>query len=390
MYGFGVQGKRVTIMRKIRVLFNISGQDTWIGGIYYLRNIIYQVSVNPLLRGRCIPVIVCSIKYSSLFLPFGDFASIITYDEKRKTQRVLALLKGVQQADLIYNYHPNKLDPLGILEKKAIYWIPDFQDLHYPGYFSNQQLESRRQRAEAIGKSTSPLVLSSQSCRDDFLSVYQKARKDIYIVPFVSAIEDEIRQIESSFIHDILDKRKIPCKGFYLVSNQFWQHKNHVVVFHAIAELKKRGVNVCFVFTGALQDSRNKEFYTFLQRTIKETGVESNTIILGFISRKEQLALMMASKAVVQPSLFEGWGTVVEDAKVMDKTILLSDIPVHREQMNDKCILFDPHDPIALADIIENTNKSEQHDDVEKGIADMHVRAQQYSKEIIRLLDSVV
>ena len=37
----------------------------------------------------------------------------------------------------------------------------------------------------------------------------------------------------------------------------------------------------------------------------------------------------------MQPSLCEGWGTVLEDAKVLDKAVLLSDIPVHREQKNE-------------------------------------------------------
>jgi len=34
----------------------------------------------------------------------------------------------------------------------------------------------------------------------------------------------------------------------------------------------------------------------------------------------------------VQPSLFEGWSTVVEDARALGKPIVLSDIPVHLEQ----------------------------------------------------------
>ena len=41
---------------------------------------------------------------------------------------------------------------------------------------------------------------------------------------------------------------------------------------------------------------------------------------------------MRQSVAVLQPSLFEGWSTTVEEAKSIGKTILLSDIPVHREQ----------------------------------------------------------
>lgn len=68
------------------------------------------------------------------------------------------------------------------------------------------------------------------------------------------------------------------------------------------------------------------------------------------------------------------------------KTILLSDIPVHREQMNMKCKLFDPHNPEELAQLISEEMFIEHNDNIEFGIADMHKRAKEYSKGFERLL----
>jgi hypothetical protein len=42
---------------------------------------------------------------------------------------------------------------------------------------------------------------------------------------------------------------------------------------------------------------------------------------------------MRRSIGMLQPSAFEGWSTVVEDAKTLGKTILASSIEVHREQL---------------------------------------------------------
>ena len=53
--------------------------------------------------------------------------------------------------------------------------------------------------------------------------------------------------------------------------------------------------------------------------------------------------------AVIQPSLFEGWSTVVEDARALGKTMALSDISVHREQGPPHSAYFDPHAPEELA-----------------------------------------
>jgi glycosyltransferase involved in cell wall biosynthesis len=74
--------------------------------------------------------------------------------------------------------------------------------------------------------------------------------------------------------------------------------------------------------------------------------------VLGLVSREFQIALFRRALAVVQPSLFEGWSTVVEDARVLGKTALLSDIPVHREQSPPDCSFFPPKSAEALADLL--------------------------------------
>ena len=80
-------------------------------------------------------------------------------------------------------------------------------------------------------------------------------------------------------------------------------------------------------------------------------------MFLGFIDRAEQLQLMNYAKAVIQPSLFEGWSTVVEDAKSMNQFVIASDIDVHREQLKNNCRFFSPNDEIALAKIISELHE---------------------------------
>ena len=79
-------------------------------------------------------------------------------------------------------------------------------------------------------------------------------------------------------------------------------------------------------------------------------GAEWDEIyFLGFIDRIDQLVLMENAMAIIQPSLFEGWSTVVEDAKALNQTLIVSDIPVHKEQLKDKGNYFAPNDYDELA-----------------------------------------
>ena len=138
------------------------------------------------------------------------------------------------------------------------------------------------------------------------------------------------------------------------MSNQFLFHKTHITVFRAIAELVKRNRNdIKVIFTGQLEDYRNPQYIAELKSIINEHGTEQNIRILGLIPRKEQLSLIRKSIAVIQPSLFEGWSTIVEDAKSMHKNIILSDIDVHLEQKVENGIYFQKENYMELAEIME-------------------------------------
>lgn len=173
--------------------------------------------------------------------------------------------------------------------------------------------------------------------------------------------------------------------------NQFWQHKNHIVVLKAMKEYFRNNPDsdLKFVFTGKFEDYRAPKYIEKLKILFEEEEIKKHSVLLGFIDRDMQIAIMKNASYIIQPSLFEGWGTVVEDAKVLDKTILLSDIPVHREQMNEKCILFDPQDPILLAKLIEEENKKKHNSDIKTGITDMYKRAKEYSKGFENLLEDM-
>ncbi|MCL4501103.1 MAG: glycosyltransferase, partial [Deltaproteobacteria bacterium] len=72
------------------------------------------------------------------------------------------------------------------------------------------------------------------------------------------------------------------------------------------------------------------------------------------VKEEELAALMRHAMAMINPSLFEGWSTTVEEAKSLGKRILLSDIPVHKEQAPERGIFFPPHEPEALAEALQS------------------------------------
>jgi glycosyltransferase involved in cell wall biosynthesis len=58
---------------------------------------------------------------------------------------------------------------------------------------------------------------------------------------------------------------------------------------------------------------------------------------------------MRVCTALINPSYFEGWSSTVEEARILNVPMLLSDIPVHREQMGNEATFFSPDNAEELA-----------------------------------------
>jgi glycosyltransferase involved in cell wall biosynthesis len=91
-------------------------------------------------------------------------------------------------------------------------------------------------------------------------------------------------------------------------------------------------------------------------------GVRGSFRVLGLVPYEHVTALSRDAAALINPSLFEGWSTTVEEAKSLGKRVLLSRIPVHVEQDPPGGEFFDPGDPDELAALMEQAFTREDPD----------------------------
>ena len=149
-------------------------------------------------------------------------------------------------------------------------------------------------------------------------------------------------------------------KKYIFTPNQFWVHKNHICIIEALKILKSRGLIVQCVFTGSNYDHRKPDHFSFLMKKIKSYGLQNQIKYLGILPYNKIINLLYHSELIINPSYFEGWSTVVEESKIIDKKILLSNIDVHYEQNPKKGIYFNPKNPLDLARKIEQIFKKKE------------------------------
>ena len=343
-----------------------SASDDWIGGTYYILNLINALKILPAKKQ---PEITIFSKNQSDFLfaketgyPFIKFRNpYIT--QRNFPERIIdkffitftgkyIIDKRVSAKDIDVVFPANN-EWVYERVKKKIFWFPDFQHVVYPNFFSEQERKNRDFVLEEIANSNHSLLLSSFSAKLDWDALPFNKNCNVHIIPF-AVTHPPIDDID---ITKTLFEFKING-NYFIISNQFWIHKNHMVVLKAALILKLENIFVQFVFTGKEDDYRHSGYFETIIDFISLNNLETHVKILGLIDRRKQLKLMQHANAVIQPSLFEGWSTVIEDAKLLGNKVIASNIEVHKEQLKDKGIFFDPSEETDLVDRIKECLKN--------------------------------
>jgi glycosyltransferase involved in cell wall biosynthesis len=124
--------------------------------------------------------------------------------------------------------------------------------------------------------------------------------------------------------------------------------KNLATLVEAFAILKRRG------FDGTLKIAGGAGLDTpRILETIGAQGVGRDVSRLGYVDARELPSLYRNARALVSPSLWEGFGLPLLEAMATGTPLIASDIPAHREVADDAAIFVPAMDPEAMAGGIE-------------------------------------
>ena len=340
----------------MKIAFPLIDKNAWRGGYNYLLNLFSALEKTVL---NVEPVLYAGEEVNPAHL--ASFQSLqnttITtsrlFNRKERARRLLqALVTGKDaRAEKLFIQHG-----IDVVFENALYfgrrfklpviaWLPDFQHRHLPGMFSRfgywrRELGFRRQ--------VSPgrcLLLSSRDARRDLDLFYPACRATPHVIPFAVEVAAELLTADPDTVRE---RYRLPPHFFFL-PNQFYRHKNHALVLSALARLKAAGREFVVAASGNPEDPRGTENMKGLRRQIHSDNLEANFIFLGSIPYKDVVGLMRRSAALLNPSLFEGWSTAVEEAKALGVPLILSDLGVHREQADGFAVFFKRHSAASLA-----------------------------------------
>lgn len=340
----------------IKVGFVLSLDASWQGGLNYFKNLFNSIYILPnremdlvvFLGTKNLHLIVDDLpavqivassafdRYSLLWWVRKFFQRLFYKDP------ILWFLIRQYKIDLFSHFN----EPVLLKNTPVISWIPDFQHIRLPDFFTEKEIDARNNFFRFLAKFSRITILSSYAAKNDFINFSPEHASKARVLQF--CINPDLKYKQIATLQEL--QKRYQFKGeYFFLPNQFWIHKNHQVVIEALALAVKTNKKVQVICTGNTNDYRQPKYFESIQNQIKALGLESNFKILGQVPYQDLISLMKHAIAVINSSHFEGWSTTVEESKLLGKTILLSNIDVHLEQNPRNALYFGVNDSQRLA-----------------------------------------
>jgi len=219
-------------------------------------------------------------------------------------------------------------------------------------------------------------------------------KKSRFLIPISDFVKREVLHFYPECDKKV-QIRTVPCGGpdwelpqdynpqnrqeFLFFAGNLEPRKNLIKLIEALELLHNSGIDIPLHIAGP-QGWRNKNLF----EKLKQSPVRENIKFLGYITEEELKKEYLSCKAVVYPSIYEGFGLPVLEALCLNAVVLTSKNTVMEEIAGEAGIYFNPEDPNDIADKIRSLGKNEAG---RSGQAEKVVNDYKWSISARKLLD---
>jgi len=190
------------------------------------------------------------------------------------------------------------------------------------------------------------IIAVSSHTKDDLVNIYGLSPARISVIheaadPGLAPVDDPRRRAQ------VLARYGLDVeKPFFLYLGAIDQRKGLNVLLKALAILRGRGEPCALALAG---DIKNDRQYPMLCREINQLGLADKVHVLGFVAEADLPALFSACRALVFPSLYEGFGLPPLEAMVCGAPVVAAKAAAVPEVVGEAGLLVRPGDPEDLA-----------------------------------------
>jgi glycosyltransferase involved in cell wall biosynthesis len=267
---------------------------------------------------------------------------------------------------------PYRLDlwfcPLLVLEPSepglpAVVCIPDLQHESFPGFFPRRILEWRMEHYGPSARRADAVLTLSRFSAHEIIARFGVAQAKVHAIhPDAPPLFARGQAEDAAYLAQVRARYALPEHFLYYPANN-WPHKNHGLLFEALGRARRRlGAPLSLILTGAEVEGTEP-----WSRVLEARGLQNEVRYLGYVPLADLPGIYATSRALVFPSLFEGFGIPLVEAMRTGCPVVSSTAASLPEVGGDAALYFDPRRPDELADRILEVARERRSDLVVAG-----------------------
>jgi len=238
--------------------------------------------------------------------------------------------------------------------------VYDLIPLTHPEFVGERRRESFRDYLTKAAKHSDQLLAISKTVRDqvrqflpNLVGSSDTFCSDIRAFPLGA----ELRVSTGKVREEVLSAFAGETPPYLMVST-FDPRKNHAFLLDAFEQLCDQGSDVHLCFVGRI----GAQCEGVVSRIREHALLGSRLFLFDDLSDAELQHCYRQARAVVFPSVVEGFGLPIVEALWFGKKTFASDTPIHREVGEEDCVYFDLNSPTALVHEIVNWEAERKHE----------------------------
>jgi glycosyltransferase involved in cell wall biosynthesis/Flp pilus assembly protein TadD len=227
---------------------------------------------------------------------------------------------------------------------------PEFPEVSAGGVWRGREYLFRNSIRYAQG-----ILADSEVGKEDVLSIYGDyiSKDSVYALPFLPAYSSGTLNISDDQKDAVRKKYALPERYIFYPA-QFWLHKNHARIVHAIHMLKvRKKTDIPLVLVGSHVGIKPEGREIVFQNTLSLAGQLGVTDLIhypGYVPDEDMPPLYSMATLLVMPTFFGPTNIPIIEAWAFGCPVLTSDIRGVREQVGEAGLLVDPRSADAIAD----------------------------------------
>lgn len=222
-----------------------------------------------------------------------------------------------------------------VLYANKITCLHDIAFERHPEFFSKKFVLYYQWLIPKVLNTSKHIITVSEFSKSEIADFYRIPPDKITVVPNASAFHRD--SAESVF--------KVHQKPYFLFVGSLDPRKNLLFLLKAFTLAAVKDVDLVVVGAAHASFAANPELETYRRLP--------NIIFTGYVSDAELRSYYAGALALVNPSLYEGFGLPVAEALSMGCAVLASDIPAFREVGGTDVVYFNTADASELSGLIK-------------------------------------